>query len=429
VTVCAIVDAYSTGCHLAAAFGRRGWTCVHVQSAPAVIPHYQASFRPGEFTRNVIHDGSPVRVAEELAAAGVRHVLAGAESGVSLAEWLAARLGLPGNDPALPGARRDKSLMASQLRRHGLDAPAGIRATARAEALAWTGRHGRWPVVVKPVESAATDQVHVCEDAAAVGRAFDGILGATNVLGSTNDAALVQEFLAGVELAVNTVSHAGRHHVAEVWRYAKRPGPDGTVVYDHEEALPAAAPLAVVAAGYVCRALDALGVRNGPAHSEVMHTGRGPVLLETGARLPGMVLPAAMTACFGVSQVELTVDAVVDPDGFDRLVGLPYTTRVHLRNVFLVSPRDGVLARDDQFQLLRDVPAFAGMSLSVRAGTRLRRTCDLWSSPGHVALAHTEASAVAAGHDRIRELEATVLYPVGDALPVPHPHEQGSTVG
>lgn len=426
---CAIVDAYSTGRHLAPEFGRRGWDCVHVQSAPEVIPYYRTSYQPGDFIRGIVHDGSASAVAEELAALGVRHVLAGAETGVELAEWLTAELGLPGNDPRRPGARRDKSLMAWHLRRHGLDAPAGLRATTRAAAIAWAARRGRWPVVVKPVASAATDQVHFCPDEAAVGRAFDGIMGGSNVLGGRNDAVLVQELLTGVELVVNTVSRAGRHHVAEVWRYAKRPGPEGSVVYDHEEALPAHASHAALAAAYVRRALDALGVRSGPAHSELMLTDRGPVLLETGARLPGMVLLGAMAAHFGVSQVELTVQAVVDPAGFDRLAGIPYTTRGRLRNVFLVSPREGTLARDDQFNLLRGVPGFAGLSLSARAGERLRQTRDLWSSPGHVLLAAADASVISAGHDRIRELEATVLYPlVGRARPG-RTRERGSAVG
>lgn len=435
--LCAIVDAYTTGRFLAAEYRRHGWDCVHVQSAPEVIPHYRASFQPGDFARNIVHDGSAARVAAELAALRVRHVEAGAETGVDLAESLAAMLGLPGNDPALPGARRDKAVMAHHLRRRGLDAPDGICTRSRAAAVTWAVRRGQWPVVAKPVASAATDHVLVCTDGTSLARAFDGIVGARNVLGRRNEAVLVQEFLAGTEFVVNSVSRAGRHHVAEVWRYVKRPVPGGSVVYDFEETLPAGEPLAAVAAGYVRRALDALGVRSGPAHSELMLTARGPVLLETGARLPGMVLPQVMDAHFGVSQVRLAVRAVVDPEGFDRMIGTPYVTRGHLRNVFLISHAEGVLAADEQFRLLSRLPSFAGMSIGARAGARLRPTDDLWSSPGHVYLAAEDADAVAADHARIRELEATVLYPlaprgtdeVRTAAPPASPARHGSGVG
>lgn len=410
----AIVDAYSSGRFLAEVIRRHEMDCVHVQSSPEISPFFLASFQPQDFTENILHDGSARRTAGTLAALGVGCVLPGAETGVELAEALTALLGLPGNDPQRPGGRRDKAIMARLLSGAGLDAPAGLRTTDPAAAVAWATSRGAWPVVAKPVASAASDSVFVCPDAPSLADAVSAIMSRENVLCQHNDAALVQEFLSGTEYAVNSVSRGGRHHFAEVWRYAKRPVPPAAVVYDYEEPVPFTDPAVAVITGYLGRALTALGVRYGPAHSEVMLTSRGPVLLETGARLAGMVLPAVMTEYFGLSQADLAVQAMTDPAGFDATCDRPYATRGYLRNVFLISPQAGTLARDDQFRLLRQLPGFAGMSISARAGSRLQRTVDLGGSPGHVYLMAGRPDQITAGYRRIRELEATTLYPLTD---------------
>lgn len=408
----AIVDAYSTGRFLTEVIRRHGMDCVHVQSSPEISPFFLASFQPQDFTVSIQHGGSIRRTADELTALGVGYVLPGAETGVELAEALTAFLGLPGNDPRRPGGRRDKAIMAHLLSEAGLDAPAGLRTTDPAAAVAWAERRAAWPVVAKPVASAASDSVFVCADASKLADAVNSIMSGRNVLCQPNEAALVQEFLSGTEYAINTVSREGRHHIAEVWRYAKRPAAPTAVVYDYEEPVLFEDPAVAVITGYLGQALTALGVRHGPAHSEVMLTSRGPILLETGARLAGMMLPPVMNRYFGLSQVDLTVRAIADPVGFDAICDRPYATRGYLRNVFLISPRAGILARDDQFCLLAQLPGVVGMSISARAGSPLQRTVDLGSSPGYVYLMADHPDQITAGYRQIRELEATTLYPL-----------------
>lgn len=410
----AVVDAYSSGRFLPEVIRRHGMECVHVQSSQEISPFFLASFQPQDFTKNILHDGSVRRTADKLKALGVGCVLPGAETGVDLAEALAALMELPGNDAQLPGGRRDKAVMARLLNRAGLDAPAGLRTTDPAAAVAWAEHQGVWPVVAKPVASAASDSVFLCPDASTVADAVSAIMSRENVLCQHNDAALVQEFLSGTEYAVNTVSRQGRHHVAEVWRYAKRPVPPTAVVYDYEEPVPFGDPSVAVITDYLGRALTALGVRNGPAHSEIMLTRRGPVLLETAARLAGMMLPAVMAEYFGLSQVDLTVQAIADPGAFDAGCDYPHAARGYLRNVFLISPRAGTLASDDQFRLLAQLPGFAGMSISARVGSGLMRTIDLGSSPGYVYLMAEHVDEITASYRQIRELEATTLYPLTD---------------
>ncbi|MEZ4467774.1 MAG: hypothetical protein R3F43_25855 [bacterium] len=91
---------------------------------------------------------------------------------MALTDALAARYGLPGNDPATSAARRDKVTMAAHLERAGVAAPATFRAQSMDAALAWVAGHDRWPVVLKPAASAGNDKVFFCADLVEVRRAF-----------------------------------------------------------------------------------------------------------------------------------------------------------------------------------------------------------------------------------------------------------------
>ena len=76
--------------------------------------------------------------------------------------------------------------------------------------------------VVKPVESAGTDDVFLCDSVEEGVTAFTRIYGKKNGLGLYNDGALVQEFLNGTEYVIDKVSMSGIHKVVCVWQYDKR---------------------------------------------------------------------------------------------------------------------------------------------------------------------------------------------------------------
>ncbi len=70
--------------------------------------------------------------------------------------------------------------------------------------------------VVKPVESAGSDDVFLCESKDDVKNAFERINGKINGLGQKNDAVLVQEFLDGTEYVVDSVSLDGNRKVVHL---------------------------------------------------------------------------------------------------------------------------------------------------------------------------------------------------------------------
>jgi len=340
-----------------------------------------------------------------LAAWPVAYVVAGSESGVEVADRLAAELALPvGNPVRSSGQRRDKLLMQRAVAAAGLPT-AGFRAVDHPEeAPAAAALVGGYPVVIKPLRSAGTVGVSVCR------------VRSRTLYDTAVDRVLVQEYLAGEEYMVNSLSMAGRHRVTEVWRSVKAVV-DGCPVYDFSELVPPGRADAAEVTAYV---LDALELTWGPAHTEVVRTAAGPRLVETGARLQGSQDMSASARGTGLNLLTLAVHATVDPDLFVRIgVPAPPVTRT-VRGVSLISPRDGVLAADLDWDRLRGLPSFHSLHRAVLAGDQVRRTRDLMSRPGAVYLIADEPAEVERDHAAIRAWEAADFYdPVRPGPPTP----------
>src|SRR5438270_13492870 len=86
--LCAIVDAYSAGRFLPRALLRHGTQCVHVRS---VNPDINLPGNQHGIDVDITHNGDVETIVATLRELGVDYVIAGAESGVMLADVLAAR--------------------------------------------------------------------------------------------------------------------------------------------------------------------------------------------------------------------------------------------------------------------------------------------------------------------------------------------------
>jgi hypothetical protein len=182
------------------------------------------------------------------------------------------------------------------------------------------------------------------------------------------------------------------------------------LVYDYEEPLPADDPVARELVSYTFKVLDALEIRNAAAHSEVMLTASGPVLVECGARLGGSQSPDIVSRCLGMNQVELTALAMARPAEFTRLAGTPYQLRERVRYVQLITPKDGIAPSDAALAPVRALPSFADAVLVWRGGTFVPRTIDLATSPGYVYLISDDQAQIEADYKELRQLEQTGLY-------------------
>ncbi|MER7519923.1 ATP-grasp domain-containing protein [Streptomyces sp. NPDC126499] len=407
----AIVDCRSTGRFLPAALLRHGIECVHVHSQH---PDVHMPFEADGFVDDIRHDGDLAATASVLRKHGVGHVIPGTESGVELADRLSAELGTPGNGMSRPAARRNKHDMVLALRDAGLAHAATIVSSDADEIVAWAESATGYPVVVKPVSSSSTDNVTACASPEQIRAAHAKIMASTDRHGMANTVVLAQEFLAGDEYYVNTVSRAGRHHTVEIWRYHKRRVPGGDFIYDYDEPLAPDDPVARRLEAYAHQVLDALEIHNGAAHTEIMLTARGPVLVECGARTGGGQIPEIVTDCFGVNQVDLLALSVARPEVFDRLPTTAYRLLRHPRFVALINPRDdGVVPSHEAMAPVRALPSYAHTVLAHPAGQPMPRTVDVATWPGYVYLISDDPDQVRADYERLRAFERDFLYDNG----------------
>lgn len=188
---------------------------------------------------------------------------------------------------------------------------------------------GNLRCVVKPVQSAGTDDVFLCQSLDEAMVAFNRIIGKVNGIGIMNENVLVQEFLRGKEYVVDKVSKDGVHKLVAIWEYDKRKANGANFVYFGMRLKPSDSEMAKVMVPYADKILDALGIMNGPSHMEVMVNTvikngvvtYEPCLVEVGARChggEGTWLPVAME-CVGYTQVLVTLDVYLGGGLFERI--------------------------------------------------------------------------------------------------------------
>ncbi|MEU7885525.1 ATP-grasp domain-containing protein [Microbispora bryophytorum] len=409
----AIVDGYSSGNFLPQAFRRLGARVVHVQSTAELMPSMLApdltAYEGNVICRDEDEIDTVAKVLREQYE--VVAVVAGQEPGVPLADALSERLGLATNGSARSAARRDKFRMIETLRQRGLRCADQLKSGDPGELLAWARSRGDYPVVVKPLSSASTDHVFVCRNEEEVRRAAERVLSARDIFDLPNREALVQSYLPGTEYIVDTVSADGRRFVCGVWEYEKKILATGNNIYDNDVLRdPADHPVPELIA-YVDEVLDALGIRNGPAHAEVVMTPDGPALVEIGARLNGNLNPGFHQVCLGTNQADLTALAYLRPREFaETYGGRVYTKRQEAFVHNTATTREGDVAAVDEtvVEKISSLPTVHLVSVKLAPGRRMRPTVDLLSSPLRIFMTGPDLAALRADHEAIQTLKDRV---------------------
>lgn len=407
-TLC-IVDAYSTGAELAPLFRQQGWRCIHVQTTPTIPADYLPSYRPETFdTLLALTENTPeamLALSRAVAACAPTVIIPGTETGVELADYLSTALGTAGNRWQSSALRRDKYRMQEALRNAGLRAIRQHVTDSLDEAISWAQQLDRWPVVVKPVDSAGADGVRFCHDVLELTEAFNNIYGKHNKLGLLNRQVLLQERLVGRQYIVNGVSIDGRHLITEMWSDDKKAVKNASLICEKEVLLPWHGEVQEALKAYMLQALTALGIENGPSHSELMMTADGPVLIETAARMQGTIMHDAVVAALGYSHVTLTAERYLAPAQFAHRLEHHYQLNKSLFCVTLASDFEGTVKENRCEDLLGALDSFYGVMHTPAKGEKIWRTTDLFTNPGIIYLCHDEAAQVEKDYVTLRELE------------------------
>lgn len=399
-----VVDPLRTGRAYPAAFREVGVETIAVLTNAKLA---DSSWHPEEFGHVYVFDGDLALLAKQLRGYQPICLIPGRETGVELAEAL-VELVVPGtgNVPELAAARRDKWAMASAVHAAGIpdlrqmcsDDPEAIDRWLRDTGLA--GQR----LVVKPPKSAGGDNVHIVPEGTDWRPFFSQVYGDLNKTGLVNDAVLVSEFAEGTEYMIDSYSADGRHGLVDVCQYVKFRRGDQIGLYDLIEFLAPDDPVVPVLWPYVQRVLDAVGLRNGCGHTEVIITADGPRLVEIGARQAGGEHQMITELATGSNHISRTVAHRVRGEfrpGYELL------QRVY--GVVLSAPVSGIWRNAELFDNVESLPTFWKKWLSGGTGDHVVQTNDIFTFLGWVILASTDEQAMRADYQVVKELERQII--------------------
>jgi hypothetical protein len=396
--VIALVNPVSSGVELARAFHERGARCLHLFDPELAV----SAVGPAERVLQCIDLADTTAAMREL---GVSAVIPASEFGVLLADELTHRMGLAGNVHRLSPARRDKLLMMRQLASYGLRSTR-TELVGSPEELERVLADIAYPLIVKPRDSAGSDGCRVCATADEARAAFAAVFRERNLMGLMNDAVLVQEYLDGPQFIVNTVSSASRHTLSEIYSARVDRQPDGAPVFRHMISARTLDESMWEIVRYVFDCLDALGVVEGAAHTEVRLLPDGPCLIEVNSRVMGPCLdPDAYFAALGYSHQHLLVESVLDPEIFDRRQSTSYGPERHLAKIFLRAHRPGVVRAVPGLDLLRRLPGFHSVARLARIGTPIPDRLLTTGASGIAFFVHEDLATLENALRVLHELE------------------------
>jgi biotin carboxylase len=401
-----IVDPTSSGIELAPAFRARGIPAIAVTLSYEEWPEFGSKMRASDFVEVIPNQAG---IEDLIAKYDPIGIIPGTEQGIPLAERLAARLTpAQANDPAKSRHRSHKSLMQEALREAGVPALKTLHTASAETAEAWLHENGLTdvPLILKPPSSSGSEMVFHIEAGGDWKKAFHHILTVDSVLSwKPSETVVIQEQAIGTEYAVGTVSAGGRHALVHLIKYNKISAGDRKTVYDHVELVAYDPAVLGELLDYTRRALDALGVRWGATHTEIMLTPDGPRLIETSARMIGGPVVGFARAATGSSQADKLVEAYVDGD----IPAMEFTLKQTVVSVFLKADRAGTAVNLEVLDAAATLSTLLLKYVWIKNGDRVPRTIDYLTSIGMIALAG-DREAIFEDYKRIRELESKLVF-------------------
>jgi biotin carboxylase len=297
------------------------------------------------------------------------------EASVVSAAHIAAALGVVHNQVAAVAATRDKRRLRALLAAAGVPQPpwVEVRGDAVGSAAATAARVVGLPAVVKPVDLAASRGViradSVDELATAIGR-VDALLRRPDLCGAHGDPPLLVEgFAAGAEIAIEGLLDRGALMVIAV---LDKPDPlDGPFFTETLYVTPSRHDPEVIAQAIAvaARAVDAIGLTEGPIHAELRLAAGGPVLIEVAARSIGGRCSSALRINDGNNEV--TLEELILRHACAMPLGRPRLVPGGAGVLMLPVPASGVLHSVAGTDEAAAVPGVTSVELTIPVGQKV----------------------------------------------------------
>ncbi len=357
---------------------------------------------------------------EKIAAYNIVCVVPGSDTGVVLADKLSKALGLRGNDPETTHLRCTKEGMCRALQKADIRAIRTEVVASSDQITRFWKENGLEKAVLKFSESSGTVGLKICTSLEDCLCYFGQMRSMYNLAGVASPI-LIQEYIGGTEYIVNSLSVDGRHKILDIWRYEKIVQKDGILVYDYMFLLDHLVPGMQDLIRYDYEVLDAVEMKNGFCHTEIKVDEKGPVLIETNARVMGASFTAEyLDEVFGSHLTDITLNALLNPSYFDSFLKTPFVPRKHAMVKFVISSeniRADVRPFCELVKRLESYREFLGVG---ETGVReYPRTIDMETSPFMIKFINEDYGKLRRDYELVRLMEERyygMLFAAGDRV-------------
>lgn len=314
----------------------------------------------------------------------------------AIAAQASRALGLRGPDPDAIARCLNKFEQRNRIREAGLFSPSYKLVTEVNAATEFAANVGL-PVIVKPVIGAGSMGVRLCSTMEGVAEQTRHILASVEFVGSPG--VLIEEYITGPEFSVETI---GNTVIGITTKHLG--GEPFFVETGHEFPARLDRDVEGAIADVVIRALDALELSWGPAHTELRLGPAGPAIIEINPRMAGELIPELVRLAFGIDPVMQTVRlAIGEPVDLTRQRSCSAAIR-------FVNPEvDGVLRWGEDAERARSVPGIVDLDLYRPDGFLIRRRGDFRDRVGHAIAVADDAVATQAALDKAFSVLGTMF--------------------
>ena len=419
--VVVVVDPFSTGGNLAAELLSQGYAVIALWTKESNVRYhdYPEPLDPkkllAELDEQPTVEGTAQRLCE---ACRMRDCLAavicGGDSGVNVTDALSEALNLRGNGTLSSGHRRDKWVQQEALKAAGVRYARTVCGTTWKQ-IATFAETEQYPLVVKPIESAGADGFKLCHSVEEARAHFEFLNTSQRWCGGQGGGVVLQEFLQGPEYVVDQVSCDAVHKTTMVWMYDFQEV-NGSRVCVAQRPVSSETNVARELIAYACSCLDALSIRNGASHTEIIWTSLGPRLVEVNCRCQGgtgfwLPLCRKMT---GYCQMDAVIDVYLNQEAFHALPNAP-TFLMSGDIIHLISYEEHLITAMPGLKAVRSLSSFTDVVMNVKIGDMTPKTTDWHTLTGVAALCHADPAVLAADISCIRSMELSRSF-FGEAL-------------
>ncbi len=237
---------------------------------------------------------------------------------VSTVNYVARELGLTANSEKSDRVSTNKFEMRKAFERAGIQTPKFIRVTNFDEETLHQLVSFSFPIIVKPIDRSGSRAVMKLVNGKGLCEAVDAAIEQ-----SFDHSAIVEEFIQGKEYSCECISYAGNHHLLAVTEKFTTGDPH-YIEIGHIEPAPINAQQSDQIKKVVYQVLDALEIKYGASHAEIMIDESGEIsVVEVGARMGGGCIGSDLVhLSTGNDYVKMVIDVAcgIEPQltGFDE---------------------------------------------------------------------------------------------------------------